>query len=60
MDYEYLNPDQMLCVNMVLIQISLNRFAVCKWGFMQHTNYMYTRRYMNTHLHVHGCVGTIV
>ena len=27
MDYEYLDPDQMHCVNMLLIQISLN--TVC-------------------------------
>ena len=33
MGYEYLNPDQALCVNTLLIRISLNQFAVCKWGY---------------------------
>ena len=30
MGYEYLNPG---CVNVLLIQISLNRFVVCQWGY---------------------------
>ena len=36
MGYEYLNPDQALCVNSLLIWITLNQFAVCKWGFWHH------------------------
>ena len=30
MGYEYLNPDEARCVNVLLIQISLNQFVVCK------------------------------
>ena len=46
MGYEYLNPDQALCVNALLIQISLNRFAVCK----RNHSYAYITL---EHIHVH-------
>lgn len=35
--YQYLNPDQVLCVNALLIRISVNWFAVCKTGLRTHS-----------------------
>ena len=45
MGYEYLNLDQVLCVNVLLIQISLIQFAVCKWGL---SRLRYLKTYMRS------------